>query len=184
MGGFLMEKILKSYKTTKTLLTITEWATPTLAVLFIFDLLYRVSEPAITFCLSIISLGVYFTFKRHLKNLKKSLYDLLISTNKIKIETNLIESYTLEDLEKLAENGETVDLGTYTEKTLDEFTKKTYYDPKKIINKYPNLEVLNIYETTSKLTIKTYGFNDVLKDINEYELIHSHEFIMKKSVEK
>lgn len=179
-----MEKILKSYKTTKTLLTITEWATPTLAVLFIFDLLYRVSEPAITFCLSIISLGVYFTFKRHLKNLKKSLYDLLISTNKIKIETNLIESYTLEDLEKLAENGETVDLGTYTEKTLDEFTKKTYYDPKKIINKYPNLEVLNIYETTSKLTIKTYGFNDVLKDINEYELIHSHEFIMKKSVEK
>lgn len=179
-----MEKILKSYKTTKTLLTITEWATPTLAVLFIFDLLYRVSEPAITFCLSIISLGVYFTFKRHLKNLKKSLYDLLISTNKIKIETNLIESYTLEDLEKLAENGETVDLATYTEKTLDEFTKKTYYDPKKIINKYPNLEVLNIYETTSKLTIKTYGFNDVLKDINEYELIHSHEFIMKKSVEK
>ena len=179
-----MQKILNGYKTTKTLLTITEWATPTLAVLFIFDLLYRVSEPAITFCLSIISLGVYFTFKRHLKNLKKSLYDLLISTNKIKIETNLIESYTLEDLEKLAENGETVDLATYTEKTLDEFTKKTYYDPKKIINKYPNLEVLNIYETTSKLTIKTYGFNDVLKDINEYELIHSHEFIMKKSVEK
>ena len=163
-----MEKILKGYKTTKTLLTITEWTTLTLGVLFIFDLLYRVSEPAITFCLSIISLGLYFTFKRHLKKLKKSLSDLLVNTNKIKI----------------AENGETVDLATYTEKTLDEFTKKTYYDPKKIINKYPNLEVLNIYETTSKLTIKTYGFNDVLKDINEYELIHSHEFIMKESVEK
>ena len=179
-----MEKILKGYKTTKTLLTITEWTTPTLSVLFILDLLYRVSEPTVTFCLGIVSLGLHLTFKHHLKNLKKSLYDLLVSTNKIKIETNLIESYTLEDLEKLAEKGETVDLATYTEKTLDEFTKKTYYDPKKIINKYPNLEVLNIYETTSTLTIKTYGFNDVLKDINEYELIHSHEFIMKQEVKK
>lgn len=179
-----MEKILKGYKTTKTLLTITEWTTPTLGVLFILDLLYRVSEPAITFCLAIISASLYFTFKRHLKNLKKSLYDLLVSTNKIKIETNLIESYTLDYLEKIAENGDTVDLATYTEKTLEEFMKKTYYDPKKIINKYPNLEVLNIYETTSTLTIKTYGFNDVLKDINEYELIHSHEFIMKESLEK
>ena len=179
-----MQKILKSYKTTKTLLTITEWTTPTLAVLFIFDLLYRVSEPAITFSLSIISLALYFTFKRHLKKLKKSLYDLLVSTDKIKIETNLIESYTLEDLEKLAENGETVDLATYTEKTLDEFTKKAYYDPKKLIKDYPNLEVLKIYETTSKLTIKTYGFNDILKDINEYELIHSHEFITKQEVKE
>lgn len=179
-----MEKILKGYKTTKTILTITEWTTPTLGVLFILDLLYRVSEPAVTFCLAIVSLGLHLTFKRHLKNLKKSSYDLLVSTNKIKIETNLIESYTLEDLEKLAENGETVDLATYTEKTLDEFTKKAYYDPKKIIKDYPNLEVLNIYETTSTLTIKTYGFNDVLKDINEYELIHSHEFIMKESLEK
>ena len=179
-----MQKILKGYKTTKTLLTITEWTTPTLGVLFLFDLLYRVSELAITFCLSIVSLGLYFTFKHHLKNLKKSLYDLLVSTNKIKIETNLIESYRLEDLEKLVEKGETVDLATYTEKTLDEFTKKTYYDPKKIIKDYPNLEVLNIYETTSKLTIKTYGFNDVLKDINEYELMHSHEFIMKEGIKE
>lgn len=177
-----MEKILKGYKTTKTLLTITEWTTPTLAVLFILDLLYRVSEPAITFCLAIISASLYFTFKRHLKNLKKSLYDLLVSTNKIKIETNLIESYTLDDLEKIAENGDTVDLATYTEKTLEEFMKKTYYDPKKIINKYPNLEVLKIYETTSKLTIKTYGFNNVLKEINEYELIHNHEVILKEEV--
>lgn len=179
-----MEKILKGYKTTKTLLTITEWTTPTLAILFILDLLYRVSEPTITFCLAIVSLGLHLTFKHHLKNLKKHLYELLVSTNKIKIETNLIESYTLEDLEKLAEIGETVDLATYTEKTLDEFTKKTYYDTKKIINKYPNLEVLNIYETTSTLTIKTYGFNDVLKDINEYELIHSHEFILKQEVKE
>lgn len=179
-----MEKILKGYKTTKTILTITEWTTPTLGVLFILDLLYRVSEPAVTFCLAIVSLGLHLTFKRHLKNLKKSSYDLLVSTNKIKIETNLIESYTLEDLEKLAENGETVDLATYTEKTLDEFTKKAYYDPKKIIKDYPNLEVLNIYETTSTLTIKTYGFNNVLKDINEYELIHSHEFITKQEVKE
>lgn len=179
-----MQKILNGYKTTKTLLTITEWTTPTLAVLFVFDLLYRVSEPAITFCLAIISTGLYFTFKHHLKNLKKRLYDLLVSTNKIKIETNLIESYTLKDLEELAENDETIDLATYTEKTLDKFTKKAYYDPKKIIKNHPNLEVLNIHETTSKLTIKTYGFNDVLKDINEYELIHSHEFILKQEVKE
>ena len=84
MGGVLMEKILKGYKTTKTLLTITEWTTPTLAALFILDLLYRVSEPAITFCLAIVSLGLHLTFKRHLKNLKKSLYDLLVSINKIR----------------------------------------------------------------------------------------------------
>ena len=179
-----MEKILKGYKITKSLLIVTEWTTTILAILFVLDILYRIAEPSVTLTLTIISLGLYITFKRHLKHLKKNLYDLLLNTNKIKIETNLVESYTLEDLEKLAEKGETVDLATYTEKTLDEFTKKTYYDPKKIIEYYPNLEVLNIYETTSKLTIKTYGFNDILKDINEYELIHSHEFITKQEVKK
>ena len=179
-----MEKILKGYKTTKSLLIVTEWTTTILAILFILDILYRVAEPSITLCLTIVSLGLYVTFKRHLKHLKTSLYNLLLDTNKIKVETKLIKSYTLEDLRKLSKENKTIDIATFKEKTLEEFTENSNYDPKKIIEDYPNLEVLNIYETTSKLTIKTYGFNDILNEINEFELIRKHEFIMKEGVKK
>ena len=179
-----MEKILKGYKTTKSLLIVTEWTTTILAILFILDILYRVVEPSVTLCLTIVSLGLYVTFKRHLKHLKKDLYNLLVSTNKIKVETKLIHSYTLENLKELSKTNKTIDLSTYMEKSLDEFTENSNYDPKKIIEDYPNLEVLNVYETTSKLTIKTYGFNDILNEINEFELIRKHEFIMKQEVKE
>ena len=179
-----MQKILNGYKTTKSLLIITEWATTILAILFVLDILYRVAEPSVTFCLTIISLGLYLTFKRHLKNLKKNLYDLLVSTDKIKIETKLIQSYTLEDLKALSKKGEKIDLATYTENSLYKFTKNSNVNPQKIIEDYPNLDVLNIYETTSKLTIKTYGFNDILSDINEFELIRKHEYKLKEEVKE
>ena len=179
-----MEKILKDYKTTKSLLIVTEWTTTILAILFVLDILYRIVEPSVTLCLTIVSLSLYITFKRHLKHLKTSLYNLLLDTNKIKVETKLIHSYTIEDLKELSKTNKTIDLATYTEKSLDEFSENSNYDPKKIIEDYPNLEVLNIYETTLKLTIKTYEFNDILNEINEFELIRKHEFIMKESVKE
>ena len=179
-----MEKILNGYKTTKSLLIVTEWTTTILAILFILDILYRVAEPSITLCLTIVSLGLYVTFKRHLKHLKTSLYNLLLDTNKIKVETKLIHSYTLEDLKELSKINKTIDLATYMEKSLDEFSENSNYDPKKIIEDYPNLEILNIYETSSKLTIKTYEFNDILNEINEFELIRKHEYKLKEEIKE
>lgn len=179
-----MQKILNGYKTTKTLLIVTEWTTTILAILFILDILYRIAEPSVTLCLTIISLGLYMIFKRHLKHLKKSLYNLLLNTDKIKVETKLIKSYTLEDLKALSKKGEKIDLATYTENSLYKFTKNSNVNPQKIIENYPNLDVLNIYETTSKLTIKTYGFNDILSDINEFELIRKHEYKLKEEVKE
>ena len=179
-----MQKILNGYKTTKTLLIVTEWTTTILAILFILDVLYRIAEPSVTLCLTIISLGLYMIFKRHLKHLKKSLYNLLLNTDKIKVETKLIKSYTLEDLKALSKKGEKIDLATYTENSLYKFTENSNVNPQKIIENYPNLDVLNIYETTSKLTIKTYGFNDILSDINEFELIRKHEYKLKEEVKE
>ena len=176
-----MEKSLSNYKKTKFLITIGKITTTTFGLLFFLNAVSNkipMLMTAICLIFAIASFAAQIFLENHLLALKDGLFTLLEINDYIKLKRKLIHTYTLNDIEKLITNGQTIDMSTGKEESITVYNLNKGTNPKQLLKDYPDLLEVKSYEVTVKVIKDDIIYRDIINEITTPKMFYHHEIIL------
>lgn len=181
-----MEQSLKHYKKTKFLITIGKITTTTFGLLFFLNAVSNKIPTTITaICLifAITSFAAQIFLENYLLALRDGMFMSLEIHNYIKLKRKLIRTYSLDEINDLITNSQTIDMSTGKEESIVLYALNKGTNPEQLLKDHPDLIKLNSYEITTKVIKDDVIYRDIINEITTPKMFYDHEIIVPNEEE-